>query len=252
MLPFPAKIQTSFPLPRNQVDQRGIGQRAGGSFFTPPSSALVPRRPSRPARGCCQGRETSRSGSGPERGSAITGAREGGEPAVVRAGRKELKSQDWFPRLSCHRIWEGRIRCPGSGPCGPVPSPPASGTAGDWGQPDAPSGTLLGQARAHTPLSLLALPLPSLSLSRPSSPSLALHRLPSGAVLAPTCSEALSALGRSQFSAPARRPNRRSLRRQRALGVAASTHPSFLPRYDSGALDVRPSPLSPRMASRPW
>lgn len=132
------------------------------------------------------------------------------------------------------------------------PPPPASGTAGDWGQPDAPSGTLLGQARAHTPLSLLALPLPSLSLSRPSSPSLALHRLPSGAVLAPTCSEALSALGRSQFSAPARRPNRRSLRRQRALGVAASTHPSFLPRYDSGALDVRPSPLSPRMASRPW
>lgn len=174
----------------------------------------------------------------------------GWEPAVVRAGRKELKSQDWFPRLSCHRIWEGRIRCLARDLVVPSP-PPASGTAGDWGQPDAPSGTLLGQARAHTPLSLLALPL-RLALSRSSSPSLAFHRPSSGAALAPTCSEAPSALGRSQFRAPARRPDRRSLGRQRALGATASTHPSPLPRYGSGALDVRPSPLSPRMASRPW
>lgn len=145
----------------------------------------------------------------------------------------------------------GEDSLPGSGPCGPVP--PARlrngrrlGPAGRpfWHTPGA-------SASAHSPF-LAGAPSLRLALSRSSSPSLALHRLPSGAVLAPTCSEALSALGRSQFRAPARRPNRRSLGRQRALGAAASTHPSFLPRYDSGALDVRPSLLSPRMASRPW
>lgn len=177
--------------------------------------------------------------------------RTGGWGASGSQGWEEgVKESGLVPPALLSPNLEGRIRCLARDLVVPSP-PPAPGTAGDWGQPDAPSGTLLGQARAHTPLSLLALPL-RLALSRSSSPSLALHRLPSGAVLAPTCSEALSALGRSQFSAPARRPNRRSLGRQRALGAAASTHPSFPPRYDSGAQDVRPSPLSPRMASRPW
>lgn len=207
----------------------------------------------RPARGCCQGRETSHSGNAEGRGSAITARTPGWGPAVAQAGKPELKSRDWLPGLSCHRIWEGRIRCLAGDLVVPSP-PPASGTAGDLSQPDAPSGTLLGQARAHTPLSSLALPLASLSpdhpLDRSIARSLALHRLPSGAALAPTCSEAPSAPGRAPLSALTRRPDRRSPGRQRTLGAAAATHPG--PRSCSGSLDVRDSPLSPRTASGTW
>lgn len=153
----------------------------------------------------------------------------GWEPALVRAGSKELKGRDWLPRLSCHRIWEGRIRClaqdlvvpsspPPSRPRPPPERPERLEPAGRpfWHTPGA-------SASAHSPF-LAGAPAP-LALLRSPPRSLALHGLPSGAALAPTCSKAPSALGRSQFRAPARRRDSRSLGRQLALGAAASTQP---------------------------
>lgn len=148
----------------------------------------------------------------------------------------------------------GEDSLPGSGPCGPVPPtppppPPASGTAGDLGQPDAPSGILLGQARAHTPLSSLAHPLPSLFLDRPlvlslSTDSLRVLRSLSPALKHPPLSDA---------------PNSALLLDGGTVAASAGSllsplrlQPSPLPRYGSGALDSRPSPLSPRTAIRPW
>lgn len=154
----------------------------------------------------------------------------GWEPAIVRAGRKELKDRDWLPRLSCRRIWEGRIRCLARDLVVPSPPPPPHpaparlrngrrlGPAGRpfWHTPGA-------SASAHSPF-LAGAPAP-LALLRSPSRSLALHGLPSGAALALTCSKAPSALGRSQFRAPARRRDSRSLGRQLALAAAASTQP---------------------------
>lgn len=159
----------------------------------------------------------------------------GWEPVVTRAGRKELKSQDWFPRISCHRIWEGRIRCLARDLVVPSP-PPASGTAGDWGQPDAPSGTLLGQARAHTPLSLLALPLSaSLSLDRPLLPSLSTDSLRVLCLLPP-------ALKRSPLSDA---PNLELLLDGRTVAASAGSVPS--------GLRLQPTPASFLATTRaPW
>lgn len=206
----------------------------------------------RPARGCCQGRETSHSGNAEGRGSAITARTPGWGPAVAQAGKPELKSRDWLPGLSCHRIREGRIRCLAGDLVVPSP-PPASGTAGDLSQPDAPSGTLLGQARAHTPLSSLALPLASLSPDHPLDRSLArsLARSPPTPFGCCARSHLLRGTLRSRtLSALTRRPDRRSPGRQGALGAAPATHPG--PRSCSGSLDVRDSPLSPRTASGTW